>query len=196
MAEKEKEKNKLVVHKPSEIKQTGMFEGLQLNLNLFQAKKNTKDDKIEDNIDDNKTDKTKQAKASNESKGCIFDTINTSSGYESNRKRDQKAASKPQTNIDLLLTMVKSDNKDHKHKRVKISEAENDNEPKSNPEEGKDEPWLFKDIIVKVLQKSLDGGKFYKQKGRVYKVLSSDNTESNNGFNAHVKMISGPVKGK
>ena len=74
--------------------------------------------------------------------------------------------------------MVKSDNKDQKHKRVKTSEAENDNEPKSDPEEGKDEPWLFKDIIVKVLQKSLDGGKFYKQKGRVYKVLSSDNTEA------------------
>ena len=57
------------------------------------------------------------------------------------------------------------------YKRQKIGEnKEEKKEPQQKDQEPKDNPWLYKGIIVKVMQKELGGGKFYKQKGKVYKI--------------------------
>jgi hypothetical protein len=89
-------------------------------------------------------------------------------------------------------------NKDPRNanKRQKTEEEENLFEPDTK-EETKDEPWLYKGVIVKVMDRSLGGGKFYKHKGKVYKVVDpkgKDSTEETFGYQGNVKMITGPAK--
>ena len=82
------------------------------------------------------------------------------------------------------------------YKRQKVSETEEAKSKATADTKPADEPWLYKGIIVKIMQKSLGGGKFYKQKGRVYKVVSQDGgkAEVEWGYQGNVKMLTGSAK--
>lgn len=90
-------------------------------------------------------------------------------------------------------------NKDPKNlnKRQKLLEEEDKSSEHDAKEEAKEEPWLYKGVIVKVMDKTLGGGKFYKHKGKVYKVVNSKSNEpleETFGYQGNVKMTSGPAK--
>ena len=99
--------------------------------------------------------------------------------------------------VDQSQNYKKNSKYEDKYKRQKISEKQDDEvKVKPNETDG-DEPWLVTGIIVKILQKSLGGGKFYKNTGRVYKIVSNNelNPNSEFGFQGNIKMLSGPGKG-
>lgn len=63
------------------------------------------------------------------------------------------------------------------------------NNPTSTPI---DQPWLTKNLIVKILQKDLCGGKLYKQLAKIYKAIDPSPTFS---YMGNLKILSGPSKG-
>ena len=130
--------------------------------------------------------------------GGIFNDIKSELESKQPNKREVKALNKPKSNLDMvsripalsnfslqLLTMVNKKEQDPKfrardqHKRQKMSDE--DEVDQDTKEDSKDEPWLFKGVVVKIMQKSLGGGKFYKNKGKVYKVTppNGNNQDSN-----------------
>ena len=99
--------------------------------------------------------------------------------------------------VDQNEKYKKNSKYDEKYKRQKISENQ-EKEVKANIEEKwVDEPWLCNGIIVKILQKSLGGGLFYKNPGRVYKIVSNKESTPNPefGYQGNIKMLDGPGKG-
>lgn len=44
------------------------------------------------------------------------------------------------------------------------------------------------------MQKQLSGGKFYKQKGKVYKIAANDDKYAEWAFQGNVKILTGPAK--
>ncbi|CAI2369961.1 unnamed protein product [Moneuplotes crassus] len=153
---------------------------ISFNLNLFQAQKTQPKPAVVNLLDQKPLEVTQN---------------------ESKEQSQPKIKKKPRGNLDMLLEMVNRDKKYQEGKPIESYKRPKQDQPApelpSSSKDGKKEfPWLCKGVVVKVMQKELGGGKFYKQKGKVYKVVEPKTINSQEfSYIANVKMITGPAEG-